>query len=82
MTAADDLVAEPEERITLDQLKHRAEAVRDLATTEVKEVAAEIAEAEVTKTLLIVAGVVIVAASLAFYLGTRAGSRRYVPPPV
>lgn len=66
-----------EPRVTLEDVKHRAETVRDLAVSEVKDVAGKVVDDSAGRTLLIVAGVVIVAASLAFYLGTRSGGRDY-----
>jgi len=65
----------PNERVSLDEIKQRAVEVRDLAVVSTKEVASEIYEQNVTRTALVVVGVVVVAASIAFYLGTRAARR-------
>lgn len=67
----------PAERITLDDIKHRAGQVKDLAVTETKSAVASVIDTNETKTLLIIAGVVVVAASLAFFLGARSASSRY-----
>ena len=61
---------EPVAKITVDDLKHRAEAVKDIAIVQTKEGVSAVVEDNATRTLLIMAGVVIVAASLAFYLGS------------
>jgi hypothetical protein len=71
VTSAKAPVSEPAERITLDDLKHRAEVVKDLAVTDTKSAVAAVLDTNETKTLLIVAGVVIAVASIAFFLGTR-----------
>ena len=65
----------PEERVTLEQLKHRAEVVSDLAISESKRVAGDIYEQDVSKAVLVAVGVVVVAASVAYYLGVRSGRR-------
>lgn len=69
------------ERVTLEDVKHRAEAVRDLAITEARGAAERVLHEDATKTLLVAAGAVVVIVSLAYYLGTRAGSRRPAPFP-
>jgi hypothetical protein len=63
-------------RITLDDVKHRAAAIKDLAVSDAKDAVAKVTEADLTKKVLIVAGVVIFAASFAYYLGSRAGRGR------
>jgi hypothetical protein len=65
----------PAERITLDQIVHRAEEVKAMAVTDVKSSVAEVLDSNETRTLLMVAGLVVFAASMAFYLGSRAGKR-------
>ena len=65
----------PEERVTLDQLKRRAEAVSNLTVLESKRIASDVYEENVSKAVLIAVGVVVVAASLAYFLGSRAGRR-------
>jgi len=73
MTAKSDLSVPPVERITIDDLKHRAESVKSKAISEAKGAVDVVVGQEATRTLLIVAGIVVVAASLAFFLGSRAG---------
>ena len=69
------LYVAPEERVTLDQLRHRAEEVSNLTVVESKRVATEVYEENITKAVIVVLGVVVVAASLAYFLGSRAGRR-------
>lgn len=61
-----------EPRITIEDVKHRAEAVRDLAATEARSAVDKVVDDSAGRTLLIMAGLVVVAASVAFYLGARA----------
>ena len=65
----------PEERVTIDELKQRAEQVQDLALARTKRVVHDVYEQDVTRAALVALGVVVVAASLAYYLGTRASRR-------
>ena len=65
----------PEERVSLDEIKQRAGAIQDLAVVQVKEVANEVYYQNVTRAALVALGVVVVAASLAYYVGSRAGRR-------
>ena len=74
------LYVAPEERVTLDQLKHRAEQISDLAVSESKRVANEVYEQNVTRAVLVAVGVVVVAASLAYFMGTRAARAAGCPP--
>ena len=69
------LYVAPEERVTLDQLRHRAEEVSNLTVVESKRVATEVYEENITKAVIVVLGVVVVAASPAYFLGSRAGRR-------
>ena len=69
-----------EERVTVDELKQRAEQIQDLALTQTKQVVREVYEQNVTRAALVAVGVVVVAASVAYYLGTRAA--RQVTAPV
>ena len=69
--SADTPDTQPVERITLDDLKHRAEQVKDLAVTDAKSAVASVIDTNETRTLLIIVGVVVVAASIAFFLGAR-----------
>ena len=65
----------PEERVSLDEIKQRAGAIQDLAVVQVKEVANEIYYQNVTRAALVALGVVVVAASLAYYIGSRSARR-------
>lgn len=66
------LYVPPEERVTVDELKLRVEQIQDLALTQTKQVVHELYEKDVTRAALVALGVVVVAASVAYYLGTRA----------
>ena len=66
------LALAPEERVTLEQLKQRAEAVSNLAVSESKRVTGEIMEQDFTRIALIAVGTVVVVASLAYFFGKRA----------
>lgn len=68
----------PVERITLDDIKHRAETVKDLAVSDVKAAVGRVVSEDATRTLLIVAGVVVAAASIAYVLGSRRGARAFL----
>ncbi len=70
MSAKQD-ITQSAERITLDQIKHRAEAVKELAVSDAKSTVSAVLDTDATRTLFMVAGIVVVAASLAFYLGAR-----------
>ena len=74
------LYVAPEERVTLEALKHHAEKVGDLTVIESKRLASEVYEQNVTKAVVVVVGVVLVAASVAYFLGSRAGRRACAPP--
>ncbi len=69
------LYVPPEERVSLDEIKQRVETVKNLAVVESKELVHEVYEQNVTRAALVALGVVVVAASLAYYLGTRAARR-------
>jgi len=72
VTTPDTNAPLPAERITLDDLKHRAEQVKDLAVSDAKDAVATAFDTSEVRTLLIAAGVVVAVASIAFFLGTRA----------
>jgi hypothetical protein len=63
------------EEITLDEIKQRAGAVRDLAVSEAKRVTVEVYEQDVTKIALVAVGVVVVVASLAYFMGAASARR-------
>ncbi len=65
----------PEERVSLDEIKQRAGTIQNLAVVQAKEVVHEVYEQNVTRAALVALGVVVVAASLAYYIGTRAARR-------
>lgn len=65
----------PADRVTLEQLKQRAESVQDLAVSETKRVTNEVMELDFTRKALIAVGTVVVVASLAYYFGRRAAQR-------
>ena len=65
----------PEERVSLDEIKQRVTEVQNLAVVQAKEVIHDVYEQNVTRAALVALGVVVVAASLAFYLGSRAARR-------
>ena len=78
---ADANAVEP--KITLDDVKHRAVAVRDLAASEAKRAARELMHERVTQTIVAGVAVVAVLTSVAFLIGTRKGRRgcpAAVPP--
>ena len=62
----------PEERVTVDELSQRVEQIQDMALTQTKQVVHRVYEQDVTRAALVALGVVVVAASVAYYLGTRA----------
>lgn len=61
------------ERVSLDDIRHRAESVKSKAVSEAKGAVDTVVGEDGKRALLIVAGLVLVAASVAYYLGTRAG---------
>jgi hypothetical protein len=65
----------PEERVSLDEIKARATAIQNLAVVQVKDVAHEIYEQNITRAAVVALGVVLVAASIAYYVGSRAARR-------
>ena len=62
-----------EPRVTLDDLRHRAEAVKTKAVVDARDAVDTVFTAEAKRTMMIAAGVVLVAASMAYFLGTRSG---------
>ncbi len=71
MTTPDSRAPLPAERITLDDLKHRAEQVKDLAVNDARDAVATAFDTSEARTLLFAAGVVVAIASIAFFLGAR-----------
>jgi hypothetical protein len=68
----------PEERVSLDELKQRVGQIQDLALVQSKELVHEVYEQNVTRAALVALGVVVVAASVAYFLGTQASRRASV----
>jgi hypothetical protein len=68
----------PEERVSLDELKQRVGQIQDLALVQSKELVHEVYEQHVTRAALVALGVVVVAASVAYFLGTQASRRASV----
>lgn len=66
-------ISSPERDITIDDLKHKVYGVRDQAITDTKQVYQRAIGDDVVRAVVI--GVVAVAAlaSIAYYMGTRAG---------
>ncbi|HSK46997.1 MAG TPA: hypothetical protein VLA05_03215 [Coriobacteriia bacterium] len=71
--SADKIAPLPEPRVTLDDLRHQAEAVKSKALAEAKSSVDAVIGPDEKRTLIMVAGLVLVAASLAFFLGSRSG---------
>ena len=65
----------PEERVSLDEIKQRATEIQNLAVVQVKDVAHEIYEQNITRAAMVAVGVVLVAASIAYFVGSRAARR-------
>lgn len=70
MTPDKDVAAAP--RVTIDDLRHRAERVKSTAIAEAKGAVDTVFADDAKRAAMIVIGVALVAASLAYYLGTRA----------
>ena len=73
----------PAERVSLDDLKHRVGQIQDMALAQGKQIVHEVTEEKLTRTVIVVGGVVVVAASLAYFMGRQASRRvtiTNVPP--
>jgi pheromone shutdown protein TraB len=73
----------PEERVSLDELKQRVSTIQDLALVKTKETVSEVYEQNFTRAVLVALGVVVVAASVAYYMGTQVSRKvtiTNVPP--
>ena len=77
-TTKQPLYVPPEERVTLDEMKSHVERIQNLALTQGKQVVSDVYEQNVTRAALVAVGAVLVAASVAYYLGTRASRRMIV----
>ena len=73
MTAArmETTLSPPEERITVEDLKHKALAIQQVATEEVKRAVGT----STVRAVLVGAAVVAIALSLAYYVGSRTGAK-------
>jgi len=77
----------PREILTLEDVKMRAQRVRDLATVQAKQTVKDVAAQPMTRTVTIIAVAVGVGLSVAFFFGSRSGARRAArqarrtPPP-
>jgi hypothetical protein len=58
-------------RVTLDQIRHRADEVTELAVADAKAAASAVVRNEGARTLFVIAGAVVVVASLAYFAGVR-----------
>lgn len=74
-TKGQPLYIPPDERVSLDDLKQRVEQIEDMAVVQGKQLVQDIYEQNVTRAALVALGVVVVAASIAYYLGMRASRR-------
>jgi len=69
------LYVPPAERVTLDDLAQRVGQIQDMALTRTKQVVRTTYEQDVTRAALVALGVMVVAASVAYFLGAAAGRR-------
>lgn len=73
----------PQERVSLDELKKRVGQIQDLALVESKRLVNEVYEQNVTRAALVALGVIVLAGTLAYFSGKRAGRRAIdadIPP--
>jgi len=69
----DKTIVAPEPRLTLDDLRHQAESVKSKALADTKAAVDNVVHQEATRTLIIMAGVVVAAACISYFLGSRSG---------
>lgn len=72
MSAQNSVPDSSEPKITLDDLKHRTEAITDMAVSDAKEAVAAVARTDAAKKVMIAVGVVLAVASVAYFMGSRA----------
>lgn len=60
-----------EPQVTVEDLRRKAEQVRDLTKSEVRRTVNQVTSEELTRTLVIAGVAVVAAISLAYYLGSR-----------
>ncbi len=66
----------PKETLSIEDVKIRAERVRDLATLEAKQTVKDIAAQPMARTVTVIAVAVGVGLSMAYFFGSRSGARR------
>ncbi|MCL2503010.1 MAG: hypothetical protein FWE94_00105 [Coriobacteriia bacterium] len=66
----------PDRRVSLDEIRHKAEAVKSQAIREVRDATDTVVQSKEGQTLAIVVGIVVLAASFAFFLGSRLAAAR------
>ncbi len=76
MTAQNPVPGSEEPKITIDDIKHRAEVITDMAVTDAKEAVAAVAGTDAAKKVMIAVGVVLAVASVAYFMGSRAARAR------
>jgi hypothetical protein len=73
-------VVTPERKITIDDIRARAERVQKVAKDDVQEAARQVTSLDQTRMVLYAAVGVAVVAGLAYYMGSKAGMRRAPKP--
>ena len=63
-------------KLSVDDVRHRAEEVRSIAERDVKRVFEE----QLTQTIVIVGVAAVTLMSVAYFMGSRRGARKVVPP--
>ena len=80
MSEAQSTADAPRETLTIEDVKVRAERVRDLATQEARQTVKDIAAQPMSRTVMAVAAVMAIGVSMAFYFGSRSGARKAARP--
>lgn len=68
-----------EPKITIEDVKQRAAAVRDLAKSEARQAANVVLHEKATQAVIVGVVAVVAITSLAYYLGTRTYARQLAP---
>jgi hypothetical protein len=76
MSAAESTTDAPRETLSIEDVKIRAERVRDLATQEARQTVRDIAAQPMTRTVTVIAVALGVGVSLAYFFGSRSGARK------
>jgi hypothetical protein len=71
-----DELSQQEQPLTIDDLRHRAEQVRDLAITETKRTVNTVTSQPATRIAVVAVVGIAVALSVAYYIGKRSGPAR------